>query len=867
MRHTKSALTFAADLLSLEETKDAKSPARFTTVEFAKALKMTALEMFLYFMSENRDLFKDQIMPNDSHKRVLQYVQILTRLCQLEMGGFDEQLLSGFARQSVLFDHMKRFALKVFKPRSKDSLDDESQVLLCGIKNLLIRAHKMGKLQKSGYELIEHFKKLIALCHTPQLLEHPLCVGFAKELEVLPNVSHVKNEIYPKLDQLLRTDAVGTEANIAPALDSADVARYIDCQRQLLCEDFTQPLREYVQHLRSKSNIDELVAEQLLFPHTQLMLNPEFAEAQQHSLIFMQLMSPRQEEIKYLKNVKGGALLCFTTSYDFDNLILATVSYTSRLMLNQGYLNVEVVKQYNIGNIYGKPLIMFETPVFFEPYLRVHNYLSTCSADNFPMRRYIVEGQVDIRPPAYIRPDFQPPLQTKLNESQRAAFGAALLNEFCLIQGPPGTGKTHLSVELVNTLLQNANRLKSGPIIVLTYSNDSLDKFLLKAAQYTDSIVRFGNQSRLPEIEKYNVRGLTDDQLVPPRLKRVWWLAKCEFKEQFEQLQTLHADFDGTDPAYLLIQSKLEQLQVVGEKINTLRAIFHFYQARDKALLAMTTSCAARLNFLFRLLESKCVIFEEAAEIAEPHVLACLTPYTEHVVLIGDHKQLQPHTGNYTQQGLQVSLFERLITHNFPASVLNVQYRMRSCIAELLVPIFYDKLISDDSVNAYGNVTKMASNMYFVNHTHPEEQMVDMSFINKHEAEELMNLLKHLRYDPSKVVILSPYNAQIEYIKSLLNRKKLYKYLVTSVDSYQGLEANIILLSLVRSNPAGQIGFLRLPNRVCVALSRARLALYMIGNMDTLQHGNPKLWGAINAKLRAANAIGPAFPYSTESVA
>lgn len=260
---------------------------------------------------------------------------------------------------------------------------------------------------------------------------------------------------------------------------------------------------------------------------------------------------------------------------------------------------------------------------------------------------------------------------------------------------------------------------------MLTYTNDSLDKFLLKAAQYTDSIVRFGNQSRLPEIEKYNVRFMTEEHLVPPRLKRLWWLVKCEFKEQFERLQTMHADFDGSEPAYLEIQSTREQLQLVAEKINTLRTIFQFYQARDKALLAMTTSCAARLNFLFRLLESKCFIFEEAAEIAEPHILACLTPYTEHVILIGDHKQLQPHTGNYTQQGLQVSLFERLITHDFPASVLNVQYRMRSCIAELLVPIFYDTLITDDSVEAYPQVVpKMKRNMYFVNHTHPEEQMV-----------------------------------------------------------------------------------------------------------------------------------------------
>ncbi|EDW14281.1 NFX1-type zinc finger-containing protein 1 isoform X1 [Drosophila mojavensis] len=863
--------------LSFDDPQDAKSPGRFTTAEFAKALKMTALEMFLYLMSGPRNLFKDQILSNDSHKRVVQYVQILSILCQLELGGFDDQFLSGFATQSALFEHIKRVALKVFESSSKYSLDDETQLLLRGFKNLLIRAHRMGKLQPYGYDLIENFKTLISSCQIPQLLEHPLCVEFVKDLQVLPSVVYVKNEIYPNLDQLLRTDTVDTEAKIAPAPNTVDVARYIDWHRQLLCEDFMQPLREYVQRLRSKNNLDELVTQNLLFPQTQLILNPVFKEADRNSLIFMKFVAPHQDEINYLKNVKGGTLLCFTTSFDFDNLILATVAYTSPDMIRQGYRSVEIAKQYNIGNIYNKNLIMFETPVFFEPYLRVHNYLSTCSADNFPMRRYIVEGEVDVRPPAYIRPDIQltyyntpftaaePPLETKLNQSQRGALGAALRNEFCIIQGPPGTGKTHLSVELVNTLLQNAERLKSGPIVVLTYTNDSLDKFLLKAAQYTDSIVRFGNQSRLPEIEKYNVRLMTEDHLVPPRLKRLWWLVKCEYKEQFERLQTLHADFDGSEPAYLEIQSTREQLQLVAEKINTLRTIFQFHQSRDKALLAMTTSCAARLNFLFRLLESKCFIFEEAAEIAEPHILACLTPYTEHVILIGDHKQLQPHTGNYTQQGLQVSLFERLITNDFPASVLNVQYRMRSCIAELLVPIFYDKLITDDSVQAYPNVPKMAKNMYFVNHTHPEEQMMDLSFINKHEAEELMNFMAHLRHDPSNIVILSPYNAQVEYIKSLLMKKRQNRYLVTSVDSYQGLEANIILLSLVRSNTAGKIGFLGLPNRVCVALSRARWGLYMIGNMETLQQGSSELWGAINAKLLAANAIGPVFPLATES--
>lgn len=318
------------------------------------------------------------------------------------------------------------------------------------------------------------------------------------------------------------------------------------------------------------------------------------------------------------------------------------------------------------------------------------------------------------------------PNDINLNVMQKIAFSSALTTEFSLIQGPPGTGKTHLSVELVNTLLQNVKRLKTGPIIVLTYTNDSLDKFLLKISKHTDSILRFGFQSRLPEIGKYNVQHVVDKSLVPPQLKRVWWLVQCEYKEQFQRLQALQANFDGTEEDYLMIRKAQEQLQLIVEKINTLRTIFQYHVAKDRSLLAMTTTCAARLNFLFRLLQSKCFVFEEAAEIAENHVLACLTPYTQHVILIGDHKQLKPYMGTHTLQDVQMSLFERLITHHFPFTMLNVQYRMRSCIAELLVPIFYDKLISDTSVNAYPNVNVIPTNIFFVDHNEPEKQLVSI---------------------------------------------------------------------------------------------------------------------------------------------
>lgn len=137
----------------------------------------------------------------------------------------------------------------------------------------------------------------------------------------------------------------------------------------------------------------------------------------------------------------------------------------------------------------------------------------------------------------------------------------------------------------------------------------------------------------------------------------------------------------------------------------------------------------------------------------------------------------------------------------------------------------------------------------------------DMSFVNLYEAEKLLNLLNRLsRFNDNNIVVLSPYTAQVEYIRECLGKRQRKYVQVSTVDSFQGLEADIVLLSLVRSNPSGQIGFLRQPNRVCVALSRARWALYMIGNMNTLRCGNNQLWGAINTKLQAQNAIGQKFP-------
>ncbi|XP_022224892.2 NFX1-type zinc finger-containing protein 1 [Drosophila obscura] len=868
--------------LDLESSAgETKASGRFATIELSKALKMLPVDMFLYFMSEDRDLFVAQLAGNDSLKRLSILLEALKSICQLELGGFDDQFLAAFSKQTVIFNSFRRFALAISANALQGKCDAESEQILRNMIWLMARANKIGVLGQQGYELVGICKKLIAESKLPQLLASDLSQELEVFTDTLPALINVKGEIYPTVDRLLQLENLEPPNPPAPSA-SNQVADYLSTQRHILQQDFFLPLLEFVQYLRAGCNVDGLEERGLLWRGTQLDLNPEFVDAQRHSLVFLNLRPVADSKKikinrKLMENFKTGALLCLTTGLDFENLILCTVGYTEPAKLNEGLLSVVIVKQYNIGNIYERPLMMFQTPVFFEPYVRVHNYLSTCSTEQFPMRRYIVDGQIDIRPPAYIKPDVkltynrkpftpsQPPQDLILNDRQRNAFEAAYTNEFCIIQGPPGTGKTHVSVELVNSLIQNAKVLGTGPIIVLTYTNDSLDKFLVKASKYTREILRFGCQTRDPQLAKFNANSMLDPELVPPRLKRVWWLVNTEYKEQFQRLQTLYANFDGSEGSYQETLVAQEQLQQVSERLDTVRIIFQYYLARNKDLLAMTTTCAARLNFLFRLLKSKCFIFEEAAEIQEAHILACLTPHTQHVILVGDHKQLQPFTG--CSQLSQVSLFERLIDKGLPYSLLNVQYRMRPCISGLLVPSIYEELLCSDSTNAYEDVRLMDKNLFFVSHNKPEKPQLDMSIENIHEAKELAELTEFLleksKYEASDIVILSPYNAQVERIKKTLPMKYAKgpnSVQVSTVDSFQGLEANIVLLSLVRSNPSGHIGFLGKPNRACVALSRARWALYIIGNMETLLQGNSELWSAIDKRLKEANAIGEAFP-------
>lgn len=275
------------------------------------------------------------------------------------------------------------------------------------------------------------------------------------------------------------------------------------------------------------------------------------------------------------------------------------------------------------------------------------------------------------------------------------------------------------------------------------------------------------------------------------------------------------------------------------------------------------------------------MFIEEAGEILESHVVAALSPKTEQLILIGDHFQLKPNTAVHRlakEFNMNISLFERMINNKMSYVQLRQQHRSRPCISDLIRDTIYPDLIDAPKVLSYPDVRGMTKNMYFVTHLSPEKYKKEDLFnetskSNKFEAELLINLCEYLIQQgnaPEDITILTMYQGQRKLLHDIrLQRNSVMKTVkISVVDNFQGEENKIILLSLVRSNEDNKIGFVGIKNRVCVALSRAKEGLYVVGNMKMLKETST-IWKKINEKFEKFDAIGDdiaqAMAFDTES--
>ncbi len=288
---------------------------------------------------------------------------------------------------------------------------------------------------------------------------------------------------------------------------------------------------------------------------------------------------------------------------------------------------------------------------------------------------------------------------------------------------------------------------------------------------------------------------------------------------------------------------------------------------KEANVIGLTTTGAAKHNRILSQIEAKTVIIEEAAEVLEAHVITTLTRHTQHLILIGDHKQLRPKTNDHVlarDYRLDFSLFERLVDNKLPCVTLEVQHRMRPEISEIVSSSVYDGMLqNDECTENYDDVTGMKHNVFFVDHEEPESSDEDLkSPTNSHEARfmaMLCNYLLQQGYKPEDITVITPYTGQMFTLRGEFANVGVKDVRITPIDSYQGEENEIVLLSLVRSNNSNIPGFVKDPNRICVALSRAKQGFYCIGNFSLFQRSSP-LWRSILKDLAIKKRNGRSLP-------
>ena len=349
-----------------------------------------------------------------------------------------------------------------------------------------------------------------------------------------------------------------------------------------------------------------------------------------------------------------------------------------------------------------------------------------------------------------------------------------------------------------------------------------------------------------PSMEEYKVESI--DNLHNLRLENRWRLYKYwHSKYRRSLIQDLEDD--------------CRKYNAACEEAGKTRQETDQYALETAHVIGMTTTGAAKYQHVLHMIKPKIVIVEEAAELLESHIVSALNAGTKHLILIGDHKQLRPKPNEYdlaVKYKLDISLFERLVKNNFPHTTLQIQHRMRPEIAELVKGHIYDTLENHKSVEEYPKIKGISNNLFFIQHDKHERGSDNLSHSNDHEAKYLVALCKYLLqqgYNPSQITILVTYTGQLLVMKNNMPKITFEGIRVNTVDNFQGEENDIILLSLVRSNKEGNIGFLREENRVCVSLSRAKHGLYCIGNFNMLRNQSA-IWEKIVSDMVYKGKVG-----------
>jgi superfamily I DNA and/or RNA helicase len=410
-------------------------------------------------------------------------------------------------------------------------------------------------------------------------------------------------------------------------------------------------------------------------------------------------------------------------------------------------------------------------------------------------------------------------INQQLNESQQRAVNAIIQNEnMTIVHGPPGTGKTTTLVEAIVQLVKAGEK-----VLVSAPANTAVDNIAKGLIRQGLQVLRVGNASKADkDIFSHTPEGK---------------LADAKQQREIKELKKRAAEFRRMALKYRRSFGKAEREQrnLLFKEVKNIRTEIKNLQAyneeklyREAAVILGTP--IGLYDAKIKHLSFQTLVIDEAGQCIEP-LAWCIFPLASKYVLGGDHLQLPPTVLSHeaARNGLNKSILEvcvEALTHSF---LLDTQYRMREAIAGFSGNYFYNGLLK--TAAHLSNVGVHISFIDTAGSGYNEERGRDgISLENKGELLIVQKLLETELPDPSLVAFISPYSGQVAAAKDVLSNQ----IRISTIDSFQGQEKEIIILSLVRSNDEGDIGFLKDYRRMNVAITRAKEQLFVIGDSATI---------------------------------